>query len=152
MRGTPARLEERTHSVPPQLLTRRFDGTWSIQGNVGHLLDLEPLWSARLDDLLQGAEALRPTDLSNRRTHEAGHNARPLGSLLSAFRSARSAFVARLEGLSESDLQRTALHPRLRQPMSVTGHCFFVAEHDDHHMARISELLRKGAEGGGGGT
>lgn len=142
LRGTPARLEERTRSIPPQRLIQQFAGTWSIQENVGHLLDLELLWAARLDDFLHEATALRPADLSNRKTDEAGHNAQPLDMLLASFRSARMAFVTRLDGLSPSQLQRTALHPRLQQPMTVTDHCFFVAEHDDHHLARITELLQ----------
>jgi uncharacterized damage-inducible protein DinB len=142
LRGTPARLEEWTRNIPPQRLIQRFAGTWSIQENVGHLLDLEPLWAGRLDDFLQGATALRAADLSNRKTSEAGHNSQPLDRLLAMFRSARVSFVTQLETLSTSQLQRTALHPRLQQPMTVTDHCFFVAEHDDHHLARITELLR----------
>jgi uncharacterized damage-inducible protein DinB len=142
LRGTPARLEERTRSIPPHRLIQRFGGTWSIQENVGHLLDLEPLWAGRLDDFFQDATTLRTADLNNRKTHEAGHNAQPLDALLVSFRSARMAYMTRLEGLSPSQLQRAALHPRLQQPMTVTDHCFFVAEHDDHHLARITELLK----------
>jgi hypothetical protein len=29
--------------------------------------------------------------------------------------------------------------------MTLTDHCFFVAEHDDHHLARITELLQNDA-------
>jgi len=141
LRGTPARLEERTRNIVPHRLVQRFGGTWSIQENVGHLLDLESLWAGRLDDFLQEATELRSTDLGNRKTWEAGHNAQPLETLLVGFRAARVDFVARLEKLSAPQVQRTALHPRLQQPMTVTDHCFFVAEHDDHHLARITELL-----------
>jgi hypothetical protein len=35
------------------------------------------------------------------------------------------------------------LHPRLNQPMRVVDLLFFVAEHDDYHLARISELIRE---------
>lgn len=35
----------------------------------------------------------------------------------------------------------TALHPRLRVPMNLVDHAFFVAEHDDYHLTRITELL-----------
>jgi len=34
------------------------------------------------------------------------------------------------------------VHPRLKQPMRLVDHLFFVAEHDDHHMARIWEMIR----------
>ena len=42
--------------------------------------------------------------------------------------------------MSPAELARTSLHPRLRQPMSVVDLCFFVAEHDDHHLRTIDEL------------
>jgi hypothetical protein len=42
--------------------------------------------------------------------------------------------------MSPTELTRTALHPRLRQPMPVVYLCFFVAEHDDHHVRTIDEL------------
>ena len=54
----------------------------------------------------------------------------------------RGKFVARLEGLSEADWSRSALHPRLQQPMRMVDLVFFTAEHDDYHVARISELIR----------
>ena len=50
--------------------------------------------------------------------------------------------VGRLEARSPQLLERTALHPRLEKPMTVVDLFFFVAEHDDHHLAQISELLR----------
>jgi uncharacterized damage-inducible protein DinB len=143
LRGTPARLEERLAGLPFRILTRREGDTWSIQENAGHLLDLEPLWADRVEDFAQGKERLRTADLTNRRTHEARHNESPLEKILSSFRAARASFVGSLEGLDEAIRARTALHPRLNNPMRVIDHAFFVAEHDDHHLARISELMRK---------
>lgn len=113
---------------------------WSIQENAGHLLDLEPLWSARLDDFLAGRETRTAADLTNRTTHEARHNERPLAEILGAFREARLGLVARLTGLDPALFARTALHRRLRSPMRLVDHLFFVAEHDDHHLTRIAEL------------
>ncbi len=37
---------------------------------------------------------------------------------------------------------RSAHHPRLNRPMRILDLMVFAAEHDDHHLARISELLR----------
>jgi uncharacterized damage-inducible protein DinB len=147
LRGTPARLEERLRDVSPAVLTRRDGERWSIQENAGHLLDLEELWLGRVADFADGRERLRAADLTNRRTHEAAHNARSLDALLAEFRAARARFVARLEALSAAEQERTALHPRLGVPMRAVDHAFFVAEHDDHHLARITELLC--AEGAG---
>jgi uncharacterized damage-inducible protein DinB len=146
LRGTPARLEERLLGVSASLLTARSGQSWSIQENVGHMLDLESLWLARIHNFLEGATELRATDLENRRTWDAKHNGESAAALLADFRSARAALVTQFEQLSSSQLRATSLHPRLRQPMTVTDHAFFVAEHDDHHLARISELLRHTAD------
>lgn len=141
--GTPARLEEKLAAIPPQWLTLRVDGTWTIQENVGHLADLEPLWLGRLEDIVHGAAELRPTDLTNRATSEAGHNDTPLPALLHHFRQQRVSTVRRLQDLNGEVLRRSARHPRLHTPMRLPDLFLFVAEHDDHHLARISELARQ---------
>jgi len=140
LRGTPARLEERTRTLPAQLLTRRHDGHWSIQENVGHLADLEPLWLRRAQQIFANETELAPTDLANRRTHEANHNARQLSDLLSEFRELRSRLVQLLATADSAVVARTAIHPRLRTPMRLIDLALFVAEHDDHHLATITEL------------
>jgi uncharacterized damage-inducible protein DinB len=143
LRGTPARVEELLRGVSPDILTRRDGGRWSVQEHVGHLLDLGSLDAARVGDFTEGRETLTGADLKNTKTHEAGHNARDFDELLGEFRADRAELVRRLEEFGEETLARTALHPRLGQPMSVTDWAYFVAEHDDHHLAAMTELLRK---------
>jgi uncharacterized damage-inducible protein DinB len=150
LRGTPARLADHLAGVPHGALVRRCGESWSIQENVGHLLDLEPLWCQRLDDLAARRVELTEADLTNRRTHEANHNAAPLRMLLGDFRHARADLVRRLEAFGEAEAAVTALHPRLKAPMNVVDLACFVAEHDDYHLARITELLRQWSEGGDG--
>jgi uncharacterized damage-inducible protein DinB len=142
LRGTPARLEESVAGLDLDLLTRRQGDEWSIQENAGHLWDLESLWSGRLEDFLSGQTTLRAADLTNRKTYDANHNAHAIGDVLAAFRQERAAFVTRLDTLDEADVLRSALHPRLQQPMRVIDHAYFVAEHDDHHLAQITRLKR----------
>lgn len=141
LRGTPARLEERIRSLLPEVLTRRHDDRWSIQENVGHLLDLEPLWLRRAEQIFAGETGLAEADLTNRRTHEANHNARRLADLLAAFRAARATLVRLLERADDETLARAARHPRLGSPMRLIDLAVFVAEHDDHHLAAITELM-----------
>ena len=140
LRSTPQRLAEAVRGLPPEVLTRKREGKWSIQENAGHLLDLESLWDQRLDDYDAGTKELHPADLENRKTHEAAHNDRPISELLAEFSDVRGRIVDRLVAMSPTELGRTALHPRLQQPMSVVDLCFFVAEHDDHHLRTIEEL------------
>ena len=54
LRGTAARIEEAIDGLDRQRLTRRLGDTWSIQENIGHLADLETLFSGRLDDFETG--------------------------------------------------------------------------------------------------
>ena len=150
LRGTPARLEERLRGLDAATLTARHDDKWSIQENAGHLLDLEPLWAARLDDFERGAERLSLADLQNRRTVEANHNASNLGDILAAFRRAREAMVARLEHYDDALIVRASRHPRLDQAMRVIDHVFFIAEHDDHHLATITAILHSATVHSGG--
>jgi uncharacterized damage-inducible protein DinB len=141
LRGTAARAEDRLRGLEPSLGTRRDGNSWSIHQHVGHLGDLEPLWLARVADLRAGRETLTPADLENRATENADHNARSLHELLSRFRGFRARLVAELESVPEASWGLTALHPRLKTPMRLLDLGYFVAEHDDHHLARITELL-----------
>ena len=141
LRGTPVRLEEILSGVSRELLLGKPGGKWSAQEHAGHLLDLESLWIARVDDFLVGGDTLTVADLSNRKTHEANHNAQELIEILAGFRTARLRLVDRVGKFQPILFARSLLHPRLKQPMRLVDHLYFVAEHDDHHLARIWEMI-----------
>ena len=141
LRGTPARLEEIVRNVPRDVLVRKPGDKWSAQEHTGHLLDLEPLWGARVEDFLHGGDTLTAADLRNRKTHDANHNARDVNDILAEFRAARSHLLDRVGALPSETFARTMLHPRLKQPMRLVDHLYFAAEHDDHHLAVIWEQI-----------
>ena len=143
VRGAPARLEELTRGLSREILTRRLEGKWSILENAGHLLHVERLWTVRLDEFLAGAERLTAANYADPRANEASGNVRPLEEILAAFRASRTAFTDRLEDLTADMFARVAHHPRLDQPMRLVDHLYFIAEHDDHHLARIWELRQQ---------
>jgi hypothetical protein len=95
-----------------------------------------------VDDFSAGGSELTPADLSNRKTHEANHNARDVEEILRGFRQARVQLLDRLDGQDTALFSRSMLHPRLKKPMRLVDHLYFAAEHDDHHLARIWELLK----------
>jgi uncharacterized damage-inducible protein DinB len=146
LRGTPARLEEIVRRAERDVLVRKPRETdkWSAQEQAGHLSDLEPLWAARVDDYLTEEPQLTVADLTNRKTSEAQHNQRPIEEILAEFRSARSRLVNRVEQINPAIFARTAVHPRLKTPMRLVDHLYFVAEHDDHHLAQIWALINAG--------
>jgi uncharacterized damage-inducible protein DinB len=143
LRGTPARVDDKVRRLPLEWLARRNGERWSIQEHMGHLLDLDALHEGRLDDYAADAAILRAWDGTNARTWEANHNARDLEDLLREFRSARGRFVERLDGWEPAARGRTAMHPRLQRPMRVLDMAFFVAEHDDHHLATMTALAAR---------
>jgi uncharacterized damage-inducible protein DinB len=141
LRGTPARLEESLRGRSRESLIWKVDGKWSAQEHAGHLLDLEALWLARVEDYVAVSEQLAVADLRNRKTDEANYNARALEEILAEFRTARGRLLRRVRELDASLFARAIPHPRLKTPMRLVDHLYFVAEHDDHHLARMWELV-----------
>ncbi len=141
LRGTPARLEDRVRDLPGSLLTTSDGHGWTIQQNIGHLIDLGYLPRTRIDQILSGASELVGADMTNRKTHEADHNTRDIAKLLATFRTDRLSLVTRLEGLEPALWSQSAVHPRLQQPMRIVDIVHFDCEHDDYHLARIGQLI-----------
>jgi uncharacterized damage-inducible protein DinB len=138
--STPLRLEEKIKSIDSSILTEKIDDTWSIKENIGHLIDLESLWQGRFEDIKNGELELRPTDLQNNKTHLANHNATSIDDLLKSFKALRENTIGLIDNISEELIFKSALHPRLKTPMRTQDLFLFVAEHDDHHLARITEI------------
>jgi uncharacterized damage-inducible protein DinB len=141
LRGTPARLEELLRGRTREILVSKPQEKWSAQEHAGHLLDLEPLWRARVEDYVAGSAELTVTDLQNRKTDKANYNAQLLETILAGLRNARAKLLSRAGELDSSLFSQAIPHPRLKTPMRLVDHLYFVAEHDDHHLARIWELV-----------
>src|SRR5580700_4329991 len=102
LRGTPARLEEVLAAPSHELLTWKAEEKWSAQEHAGHLVDLEPLWLTRVEDYVAGSDQLTPTDLNNRKTDEANHNAHHRQKILVDFRAERERLLERVYALDAS--------------------------------------------------
>jgi uncharacterized damage-inducible protein DinB len=140
LEGTPARVAEKLKKIDPSRHKIKPNDKWSILEHVGHLSDLEPLWQGRLADILNGEKEMRATDITNRKTDEANHNEKPPRDLIDDFSILRASTVNALRKLTDEDVFRSALHPRLKTQMRLIDMFLFVAEHDDHHLAAITEL------------
>jgi hypothetical protein len=140
LRGAPARLEEKLLSMPKEVRVRKNGEEWSIQEHAGHLIDLEELHYLRLLEFERGAERLTAADVENKKTYEARHNDRDPKELCEEFRLERAKFVEKVENWPKEMWSKHSLHPRLKQPMRVIDLCVFIAEHDDHHLMRMTDL------------
>jgi hypothetical protein len=99
-----------------------------------------------VEDFVSGGSELSTTDLTNRKTHEAHYNDKPLGEILGQFRVARRKLLARVEEIDPVAFAHSLVHPRLQKPMRLVDHLFFVAEHDDHHLAWMWALLHSDSD------
>ena len=84
------------------------EGKWTLQQNAGHLLDLEPALVRPLREMLAGAAALTAADLTNKKTHEARHDERPIAEILQRFRAERTKYAAALDKLGEEQVTRAS--------------------------------------------
>ncbi|MDP8207895.1 MAG: DinB family protein [Candidatus Electryonea clarkiae] len=143
LRGTPVRLENLVASLSPDILKEKpGNNSWSIQENAGHLLAVEILWSTRIEDFKKKKEVLMAADMENKKTKKADYNKQDINNIISDFHKVRSELVVSLESLDDETIRHSSLHPRLNKQMTVPGLMYFIAEHDDHHLARISEVSR----------
>lgn len=143
LRGTEIRIIYLVNGIPEEDLEFKPNGKWSIKEHIGHLTELEDLHEGRINDFLDRKETLRAADMQNIKTNEAKHNSKPLEELLSRFFVKRKQFVERLETLDDATQVYRAIHPRLQVPMRPVDVAFFTAEHDDHHLADIREIVKE---------
>jgi uncharacterized damage-inducible protein DinB len=142
LEGTLPRITAMIKNTSDEALTSKPNNEWSVKEQVGHLYDLEELWYGRVEDFLTGKKVLKAADLRNTKTHEADHNTKKIDELMKLFSSERSKLIEKVRDIDEVAASATALHPRLQTPMRLIDHLFFIAEHDDHHLTKIAELLR----------
>jgi len=141
VRGTAARIEHLVKDVTEEQITAKPDGKWSVKEEIGHLLALEELHIGRLHQYIQGVQELTAADMSNRKTEDADYNKMPLPMIIDGFRREREKMMEILDAADEDLVRRTAYHPRLKKQMTFLDIVLFVAEHDDHHLARIRRQL-----------
>ena len=137
------KIEKLVKGLPEIKLIEKPKGKWSLKEHIGHLTDLEELHDGRIDDFKNKMLNLRAADLENNKTEKAEHNKTSIKDLLRNFSSTRNYFIVRLKGLSEGELSRSAIHPRLQKQMRPIDMAFFIAEHDDHHVM-LMEMIVKG--------
>lgn len=146
--GTPARLEEMLSGLDKQSLLRRNGSSWSIQDHAGHLIDVEEIHEKRLKQYFANMNILVPADMSNKKTYLEEYNSKEIKDILAKFREVRSQFIEKLADADDYTITRAARHPRLNKDMRLVDMIYFMAEHDDHHLAIIRSLVNNHKKNG----
>jgi hypothetical protein len=143
LRGTAARMSELIAGQSDDRLRGHDSDGWSAKRHLGHLDDLHALDERRLREYISGASVLTAADPANRLTYETDHDAVPAADIVARFAAHRGELVAEMERLSEAQVGAAATHPRLRRPLRLIDWAYFVAEHDDHHLAAARAQLTR---------
>ncbi len=141
LRSTELRMLDMTKDLSDVEMSTRIDGKWSIKEQIGHLVDLEDLHISRLNEMIARKPELTAADMSNRKTEDSNHNDRPVTILIKAFSTKRQEFINLLSSMDDETQLSSSLHPRLQIQMRPVDVAFFTAEHDDHHLASMREIL-----------
>lgn len=137
LEGTIARLEKKVQAIPESVLSKKLDGKWSIKQNIGHLAEVDEIALRRIDEMKQGVSPMSPAVFEPRQDY----NSQPVQEVLRYFRENRIKNLSEYKSLTDDELQRSSVHPRLQLTMTPVDLAWFDAEHDDHHLVRISEIL-----------
>jgi uncharacterized damage-inducible protein DinB len=137
----PKRAKIICESTTDRALSFKPGRRWSAKEHIGHLDDLAAIDEKRLNDYFSNASSLLPTDITNPITEAANHNAKSWIEIVERVKQNRLHFTRQLAQLTPADLIRTARHLRLQQQMRLLDWLWFIAEHDDHHLAAVRAAI-----------
>lgn len=138
LEGTLIRLRERTRNISDIILSETTEGKWSIKENIGHLADLEAISIRRIDEIGKGISPM----ISAIMPLQQDYNTQPIQQIFDYFAKNRREAIRILNNLDANGLQKSSLHPRLKIAMTPVDLAMFHAEHDDHHLVRINEIIK----------
>lgn len=135
--GTTIRIEQKMRQVPEEVLSHNLDGKWSVKQNIGHLADVDLIVLKRIDEITRGLSTMSPANIPLQRDY----NAQSVEEILKHFKSGRFKTIEKYTSLSLADASKSSVHPRLQLAMTPVDLAWFDAEHDDHHLVRINEII-----------
>lgn len=136
--GTFVRLETKVKGVPNDILSQQINSKWSVKQNIGHLAEVDEINFRRIDEMLAGVAQLSPAVFEPKKDY----NRQDLKDVLYYFQKTRLKNFKRYSELTVIELTKSSLHPRLKEQMTPVDLAWFDAEHDDHHLVTINNILK----------
>ncbi len=137
LQGTMVRIESKVKRIPDDVLSCKPDGKWSVKQNIGHLAEVDKVANKRITEMLSGTAIMSPAVFE---PHD--YNSWSIDNVVELFCKNRKSNLEKYKSLSMAELQKSSLHPRLKSKMTPVDLAWFDAEHDDHHLVRISEIIQ----------
>jgi DinB family protein len=136
LNGTMARIKSKVNGIPDDVLSQKLDDKWSIKQNIGHLAEVDEISNKRMDEMMSAAAMLSPAVFEPN-----DYNPWSIEKVVALFYKNRKLNLEKYKSLSLRDLQMSSMHPRLHLKMTPVDLAWFDAEHDDHHLVRINEII-----------
>lgn len=137
LEGSIVRIQAKVNGIHNKILSEKLEGKWSIKQNIGHLAEVDEIANKRLDEMIAGISPMSPAVFEPQ-----DYNPWPIEKVVELFKTNRIKNLKKYSTLQEADLLKASLHPRLKVQMTPVDLAWFDAEHDDHHLVRISEIIR----------
>lgn len=141
LKQTPISLSELTEKLDEAALTKKLNNKWSIIVHAGHLLTMESLWIARLDDFFLERPVLRPWNGHNKDTEDGMFEKQSILQILSDFSSLRNAHLAMIEKNYNRLKDRQCFLEVQSTSISFDEHLKIVLDHDLKHLEIIKSRL-----------
>ena len=120
-----------------QSLFRDAPKEWSIKEVIGHINDVERVFSYRLICISRKDETPLPGMDQEDYVREAGYYSYPFADLLSEFEHLRRANIIAINNMQEEAADRRGTASGF--PVSVRALIYMMVGHVDHHMASLHE-------------
>jgi hypothetical protein len=137
LEGTLSRIERKVSGITEDVLSNKLNGKWSIKENIAHLAEVDEIALKRIDEMIAGISPMSPAVIQPGRDY----NAQSIKEVVLFFKDNRTKNLHRYKALKTDELKKSSLHPRLKLQMTPVDLAWFDAEHDDHHLVRINEII-----------
>lgn len=136
LEGTIVRIEQKVKGIDDKILSAKLNGKWSIKENIGHLAEVDEVANKRIDEMASGAAVMSPAVFEPQ-----DYSSWPIEKVVELFKRNRLSNIRKYNSIKEADLLKSSEHPRLKVMMTPVDLAWFDAEHDDHHLVKINEIL-----------
>ena len=137
LEGSIVRIEAKVKGVDDKILSSKPNDKWSIKQHIGHLAEVDGIAGKRMDEMVQGVSPMSPAVFEPQ-----DYNPWPIEKVIALFKTNRLKNLKKYQSLSETDLLKSSLHPRLKVQMTPVDLAWFDAEHDDHHLVKVNEIIK----------
>ena len=137
LEGTMIRIQSKVDGIPDEILSFKPDNKWSVKEHIGHLAEVDEIATKRIDEMMAGVEVMSPAVFEPQ-----NYNPWSIDSVVELFWKRRKSNLEKYSRLSPSSLSKSSLHPRLKLKMTPVDLAWFDAEHDDHHLVKMTEIIR----------